>query len=98
MTRPMVMCCGQDRSTNFCADCGNDLFDGRGIMGLLAHVSSTAKKHTKAMDNCLREDQASKRDITPNGLKYRDKKRLIVEQWQSWEAALRELLDEDTDD
>lgn len=73
-------CCGQEQLTKFCPHCGRSLtFEP--INQLLAHITSQASKYSRIVEKNERGDYQNHCDI-----RARNK-------WQSWEKALRELIE-----
>lgn len=78
-------CCGENRSTNFCPDCGKQLRDPNPLREILKHCKQQAIK-------CLTELQYM-RD------KYPDREHRIrsinkrLEKWERWAGALEMLVE-----
>ena len=79
-----VKCCGRDRATRYCPDCGKKLVV-HVLDGLLRHCKSslvTAERVLQYSKGNLRDE--------PLLLKRQEQ---IVSKWQSWVAAIGEVCD-----
>jgi hypothetical protein len=94
-----MICCGEDRNTPFCPQCGNQLITND-LWSLLRHIRSTIKsrersikteekqiKHWNGDDD---EKEEAIRMVRIQGEK-------TIEKWKSWECSLIKLLKEDSD-
>jgi hypothetical protein len=78
----MAKCCGQDRASAYCPDCGGKLTQAP-LLELLAHVRKTAAHHAKFA--ALAESDAPADE-------WARRKRAVADRWQSWADALADAL------
>ena len=72
-----MQCCGQDRTSKFCPDCGSQLSDSS-LFTLLAYVRQRQKIITKNIQNGMNRDSvASARKIA---------------KWQAWADELEKAI------
>ena len=88
-----MQCCGQERSTPFCPECGTPL-KGPGLMLLLKHLRTLQSNYEKKV---LRREQALK-DFPGDESRF-DKRtkalnqaKLVATKWKSWADELEMLL------
>ena len=74
-------CCGKERTTKFCCDCGKAL-DYDPIYSLMAHLTSMARKYKGSFTNQKAKGYETSAAISKKA----------SEKWKLWENALRELL------
>jgi hypothetical protein len=86
----MPECCGQQRTTKFCPDCGAALKVTPAIASLLAHCQVAAENADKALFAAKREHE---RD-PDNSEKCLDDRTRIAEKWHSWADELLALVTE----
>ena len=77
-----MKCCGIERETKFCADCGMAL-EQQPIYTLLSHIVSQARKSKRKSDKIKVSD--------PKWITHPSHR--AAAKWEAWEEALRELLD-----
>jgi hypothetical protein len=76
----MVQCCGAERLTHYCADCGKRLYQDDGLFGLLVHCEKTARiMETRSTNARWGKEQAAKDE--------KDGRR-----WRAWATDLLALL------
>jgi len=74
--------CGHMQDTPYCAYCGRKLWDNTlGLGGLLRHVEG----YTKSLAASLEE--------LPSG-DLSDKKEKLLAKWESWQEALKKVVDD----
>jgi hypothetical protein len=86
-------CCGKERRTRFCSECGEPLDDP--LASLLKHVTKHAK-HQR--DLC--ESAESLLDHPPNDA-WRERRlermQRVAAKWESWQSALEKVVEESSD-
>jgi len=90
-----VSCCGRERMTAYCPDCGKAL-DYRGVLGgLLDHIAARVRQHKNRV--AFWQARVAEHKYSDEGL-VRVKRCVAAEQhvlakWRSWDAALKKLLE-----
>jgi hypothetical protein len=82
-----IECCGKERSTRFCPECGKRLVDDP-LVELLAHVRKTEKLYRTSAAKAMARSLHSKYDNPGYWSEKADK-------WQSWVDALSRLMGSD---
>jgi hypothetical protein len=81
----MAKCCGRERETAYCPDCGGKLTrQAPPLLALLAHVRKTAANHAKLA--------AEREADAPAGDPWAQRKRSVADRWQAWADALADAL------
>jgi hypothetical protein len=87
-----MKCCGENRATKFCPECGKPLVN-EPILQLLKHCT----QHVRVRKNAIKNARAlnTKGNATCSK-EWRDhsieKEEATFVKWQSWESALEELI------
>ena len=81
----MTICCGRERNSRFCPECGKRLRDPRPIDELLDSVRQTARSKQATYEKRLR-DGFSEADLTSE--------KLLADKWRSWMEALEALIND----
>lgn len=103
----MAVCCGKERTTNFCPNCGKAMSPEAGILGLKRYLESQLEKATKKEKESKAEaERAEKvfRNASSPNQEYYDRrwgesKKILAsatkkrEQWQNWIESLIRLVD-----
>lgn len=90
-----MRCCGEERSTRFCPECGSRLRQLGTLRDLLAHVSQRASHERAIQDNLERLLAEPNGQNDPEWLKKRVQQHLPhVLKWESWRNSLATLLDQ----
>lgn len=91
----MPNCCGEDRNTPFCPECGEPLAN-KDVLQLLKHCRNQAKSRNKLLGRHLKslqdsdkldDEEKSRREVSAG---------IRLGKWQRWTDALEELLKEPT--
>lgn len=77
-----MKCCGKNRETKFCPDCGRGL-DQEPIYQLLAHITKTAHNYKRQLDFSVENEMSEF---------HRNKAKKTYKKWNSWKKALRKLI------
>ena len=84
-----MKCCGEERTGNFCSECGNPL--GSTLHSLLRHVGTHARQ---IRDRCNFTKARYDRDPNPYLESSMARTLKAAEKWESWQAELQKLLKE----
>jgi hypothetical protein len=85
-------CCGRARESAYCPDCGRTLAAATPIMGLLAFVRTTTRAHATRAEHERRSVGCNGGDRDEEYRRRAEQYDRTVEKWQSWAAALEELI------
>jgi hypothetical protein len=77
----MTKCCGKDRDTMFCSECGSQLREGSTLLKLLAHCRVNARRQKTES-----EEQGLHHRLKASSLRSWSK-------WRTWADELEKLLD-----
>jgi septal ring factor EnvC (AmiA/AmiB activator) len=100
-----MMCCGKDRSTNFCPSCGKPMNSEAGLLGLKNYLTSNRKRAEKKISETKRELEAKESQRQPTSKnewlesRIKELKQTITsadksrQRWQDWEEALIKAID-----
>jgi hypothetical protein len=85
-----MICCGLDRVTSYCPECGKQLVGGP-LAGLLKHCRIVAETHRTAIKNLETPGSCDfiKDKLCAAKLDWRKKK---FEKWNAWSDQLEKLL------
>lgn len=83
-------CCGSDRKTNFCPNCGKKLIKCDPLVELLVHVARTATAYQEQFARFA--DKPPTEGCVPRYEKVYKQKKKMMEKWQGWQAAIEEVL------
>ena len=86
----MTKCCGKDRDTMFCPECGSQLRDAFSLCGLLRHCHTTANAAEKGAATREHRDEGLSGDMAR---RYIKSGRRTAAKWRSWADQLERLLD-----
>jgi len=78
-----MKCCGQERTTRFCPECGKQVSDSSGLYGLLAHCRKSAQhaqKESESWDAHDPERPAAKRS------------KVNAAKWKTWVDVLEKTI------
>ena len=81
----MVTCCEQERTTNFCPDCGADLEKGVPIYDLQKYLRSRVRQYA-ALQTKLSAA------TTPDEAEDAEEANRNYDKWNGWATALAELI------
>ena len=92
-----VYCCGEDRNTPFCSECGKQLATkAMGIAGLLAHLRRTIDVHNKRLKAQELHMRCLQKEANEKAWEYQEKRRerrqRTLAKWQTWHKALIDLI------
>lgn len=90
-----MKCCGQERTTAFCPDCGRELQQGS-LQGLLRHVEGHLKTLNTTIDrygtSAVGTEFAGD-ELVQRRRRSLERKIRCRDKWQRWATELRLLLD-----
>jgi hypothetical protein len=95
----MPKCCGRNRDSRFCPDCGKKLGDDNGLQGQQAHCRKTERHHRALARNRARdiERAKSKGEETPDWWhNVKDGAETTANRWKAWGDGLANLIDPPT--
>jgi uncharacterized membrane protein YvbJ len=84
----MIECCGKERDTRYCPDCGKQLIDHK-LHGLLKHCELNAGSQRALLDKSTRRQREKDTEAVRNQIK---KRAAVVHKWQTWADVLRKLI------
>jgi hypothetical protein len=90
---PGGYCCGAQRDSRFCPNCGSVVAPGHSVLyGLLEHLQKTAEDMATRSSRMAASHQRGGTTSAVGGqAKYQAR---AASKWASWAAALKDLLDQ----
>ena len=86
-----MQCCGKERTTKFCPDCGKPTCDPW-LSSLLAHLKRRADEERKRYQAiCKSHESLGKTD--EDDTKWLDQAKARADKWASWHAVLVDLIE-----
>lgn len=87
-----MMCCGSERKTPFCPECGKNLREPGPLDELLAHARQTARNFRSGAKRWRKRYEDDGIDPNEFGCKQIDRCQSSAEKWDKWADALEELM------
>lgn len=84
------MCCGKERLTKFCPDCGKKIGPDHTLDSLIRHCESTAEGKRKVA--AARRKDLERGEHVEYNTKQVLKEDATAAKWQAWADGIRELL------
>lgn len=89
-----MKCCGKERDTYFCPDCGKRLRDEVGPRGLLRYIRAQRRaQETRYKNLCIDVGLQTDTQEKARWIRRRDRALQCLERWQSWERFVREGIE-----
>lgn len=86
-----MKCCGKERSSAYCPDCGNPLQIP--LQALLRHLRNQAKHYREHADNQEKNTEAIRWKGKPEKLRrYCERMRSLERKWQGWVDEIERLM------
>ncbi|CEF48307.1 unnamed protein product [uncultured bacterium] len=86
-------CCGKERTSRFCPDCGNALQSG-GLWELLSHMRVVIRTQSRSAERNARKSQCSGINDPSFYARRADSQRKAADKWTAWADELAKLLED----
>ena len=83
-------CCGAERSTKYCAECGKKLGEESPLDSFLEHASKVARRYKRQAEKLKQEAEHS--EVPRWHLVQQGKAERAYAKWSGWESAVRKLM------